>query len=224
MDVVTKTCGRCKQKLDLTCFSKDSGSKDKLFSWCKTCVKDNRKLNKESISRQRKIYQEENREVIAKQKKSYQEANKESITKRQKIWYEENKQRIASYRKLYREVNKERFSKEGKLRYEANKDRISKRVKAHRSANKAEYNARASKRRASKLNATPSWLTTEHKEQIRELYEICQAFKLFTGLKYHVDHIIPLVHPLVCGLHVPWNLQILEEKDNLRKNNKFEIE
>ena len=37
-----------------------------------------------------------------------------------------------------------------------------------------------------------------------------------------VDHIIPLKHPLVCGLHVETNLQLLTPADNNKKRNKFD--
>ena len=41
-------------------------------------------------------------------------------------------------------------------------------------------------------------------------------------VKYSVDHIIPIQHELVCGLHVEHNLQIIPLIDNIRKHNKFE--
>lgn len=36
-----------------------------------------------------------------------------------------------------------------------------------------------------------------------------------------VDHIVPLRHPLVCGLHVQDNLQLSTERFNKIKGNRF---
>ena len=40
----------------------------------------------------------------------------------------------------------------------------------------------------------------------------------------HVDHIIPLTHPKVSGLHVIFNLQLLDADENIRNGNRFDPE
>lgn len=79
--------------------------------------------------------------------------------------------------------------------------------------NKSDFIARNAKRRAAKLQATPSWADSS---KIKEIYKACPEGS-------HVDHEIPLTHPLVCGLHVHQNLRILSASENLSKGNKFEI-
>jgi hypothetical protein len=82
----------------------------------------------------------------------------------------------------------------------------------------ARLNAHVSARRALKLKACPPWVSSE---SISKIYLECRAKTAETGIPHHVDHIIPLKSRHVCGLHVPWNLQVITAEENLRKNNKF---
>lgn len=74
-----------------------------------------------------------------------------------------------------------------------------------------EYANRNAKRRASILQAIPSWADLD---KIKEIYKTCP-----TG--YHVDHIIPLNSDEVCGLHVESNLRHLPAQENMSKSNKL---
>ena len=60
--------------------------------------------------------------------------------------------------------------------------------------------------------ATPPWLTDTMIKAMQDIYKRA-------GGAEHVDHIVPLVSKIVCGLHVPWNLQIIEAKKNMSKSN-----
>ena len=79
-----------------------------------------------------------------------------------------------------------------------------------------------SKRRATKRKATPPWLSKRHQKEIQNLFWLTRDLRSVTGEEYHVDHIVPLRNEIVCGLHVPWNLQILPSDINLSKSNSFD--
>lgn len=117
--------------------------------------------------------------------------------------------------------------------YVANKEKVIQRAlsravedrrkykKAWKEANPEEVKAFTNDRRRRHKNATPKWLTREQKAEIRKIYK--EAIKLCADKpkSYAVDHIIPLMGKEVCGLHVPWNLQILTAEENYKKNNKL---
>jgi 5-methylcytosine-specific restriction endonuclease McrA len=43
------------------------------------------------------------------------------------------------------------------------------------------------------------------------------------GLDITVDHVVPLYHPRVCGLHVSYNLQLLMRSENSAKGSKINL-
>jgi len=98
--------------------------------------------------------------------------------------------------------------------YCSNKLNINEHHKQFYKQNKGKRNAIWAKRKAAKLQRTPKWLTEQQLSEIRKLYETCPK-------GYHVDHIVPLQGKNVSGLHVPWNLQVIPAKDNIKKSNKF---
>ena len=121
--------------------------------------------------------------------------------------------------------------------YDKNKEFRYKRYLEHRSKN-PEYYLEAQKKwrnankhvtsffnqkyRSKKRNAMPSWLTESQISQIRDMYWVAKDLRAISGQEYHVDHIVPLNGKGVCGLHVPWNLQILPADLNLRKSNNHD--
>lgn len=88
---------------------------------------------------------------------------------------------------------------------------------------KAAHAAIQANRRAKKLEATPKWLTKEQKLQIKQFYIDAARLTIETGILHHVDHILPLQGEGIRGLHTPWNLQILAESENAKKNNSFDF-
>lgn len=73
--------------------------------------------------------------------------------------------------------------------------------------------------RAQTVRATPKWLTVDDKIAIRGYYHRAQGMTAMTGELHVVDHIVPKISPWVCGLHVPWNLQVLHWRENTAKAN-----
>lgn len=66
-------------------------------------------------------------------------------------------------------------------------------------------------------SATPPWVD---REAIAAIYVQARQKSEILGIPHHVDHIWPLQHEEFCGLHVPWNLQVLDARENSRKSNK----
>ncbi len=79
------------------------------------------------------------------------------------------------------------------------------------------------RRRVSKVSSIPPWLTPVDRMLIRTRYLEARWMTIRSGVKHQVDHIIPLVSKIVCGLHVPWNLRVIPARENAKKSNRFHL-
>lgn len=153
-------------------------------------------------------------------------------------WYKLNRDHVLDRCKTYnaRPEIKARENQRQKLRFAANKDAIlasraayyaanpdakakaNEWLKQHYRDNKPVYAAKVRKRQAAKRSAVPIWADIK---AIAKFYRLAAEMSSITGIKHHVDHIVPLQGRTVCGLHVECNLQVIPAKVNLSKAYKF---
>lgn len=129
-------------------------------------------------------------------------ANKEAISNRRKCFEESSPDRLEARRRATARWLRE--TGYGKRWRENNQDRCRHYVRA---------------RQASHQNATPAWVSLD---DVLEFYANADYISRLTGIPHEVDHVVPLKNSNVCGLHVPWNLQLLTRDENRKKSNLFQ--
>lgn len=102
-----------------------------------------------------------------------------------------------------------------------NPDKVKTSNEKWRKANRHKKAASQMRRFASKLKATPSWLSKSQQLDIAAFYAKAGEMSLAYGANIQVDHIVPLKGENICGLHVPWNLQLVTRSYNCSKNNRL---
>ena len=192
-----KQCTKCGETKPLDRFRQVKNRKQMLTyrSECRECEREASRL-----------FEQENREKRLEAKRLFYIENREKETERGRTFYAEN-------------VEKER-QRQAKWR-EANREYLREKDKRHAKENPAYFVYKTQKRHTAKLKRTPSWLSEEHWKEIKTEYELAAWCSEVMGEKYNVDHIVPLQGKTVCGLHVPWNLQVIPAKDNFKKGNRF---
>ena len=153
-----------------------------------------------------KTYDEKNRDKRSEYAKQYRNANPEKVKADHAKWVAENPEKIKAYAKKATKAWLDRNPDYQKNFYQANKQI---------------YMAASARRRAAQDSATPSWLTAIDKAMIQEMYDVSEARYIQTGIKHHVDHIVPINGKGVAGMLVPWNLQVITAHENLSKGWRF---
>ena len=126
--------------------------------------------------------------------------------------------------------NEQRYYSENKEKYRGNllrwqrtnRDKTRASSRKYYDDNRSEEVARSAEKRVKRNLARPASLTKEQSDEIKNFYWLARDLKAVTGEEYHVDHIVPLNGKTICGLHVPWNLQVLPADINLSKGNRYD--
>ena len=135
----------------------------------------------------------------------YEPTCKSCFLEKNKRWLKDNLDRHSELTARWYEQNKEKHLENSKKFYSSNKKR--KLVDYYR--------------REERTNrATPDWVA---KNELIAIFKEAENLSSERGEPFEVDHIVPLYHKQVCGLNVPWNLQIISRTANRRKGNKFAV-
>ena len=198
-----KCCSKCGETKPFDEFGKRARSSDGLQTWCKPCMR-------ATVLK----WQKENPERTRERCRKWAQDNPEAA----KAWVAANPDKVRAKAERYRSQNVDK-ERERCTRY--NRENREKRRAARldwERRNPAAVRARWARRRAAKLRAVPAWAD---QEKIAEMYSLAEFLRGVIG-DCHVDHIVPLQHPLVCGLHVHHNLRVVPAEVNLAKYNRFD--
>ena len=189
---------------------------------------------KERIKQKNQKYYNKSRDTILSQKKEYYHNNFDTIAEKKKLYYNDNRDKSLSDMKNYYTNNKEYFKSKSDNFYAnnpnwkkdyriKNKDRIKKWQKEWTKKNSDLCNFHSTNRRATIMMAMPNWLTDDDLIELKNMYKESKRITNETGVMHHVDHIFPLKGEDSCGLHVPWNLRVITETDNISKGNRVDL-
>lgn len=203
-----------------------------------TSIDDNTPLSKEEVKKLKnneymRLWRKKNAEKNRAYNKQYAEENKEKWKEyRKRDNAQRDKEQDKIYHKEWRTKNKEKLLQVSREHYDEHREKKNQEMREYRARNpekmrakgkirrtKINKGAESAKRRAFLLRRIPPWADLKAIDQI---YRDCRRISKETGIKHHVDHIVPLKGRTVSGLHVAENLQIIPAIDNLRKHCNFE--
>jgi 5-methylcytosine-specific restriction endonuclease McrA len=153
--------------------------------------------------------------------KAWSNKNREKLRAYQAQWRADNRSKVNAYSKDYYAGHRARIRSQVRARYEANPEAMNAPKRAWKKANPGAVLSSTVQRKNAAAALPVGWLSWIDQLRLKETYDLAKAVTMQTGIKHHVDHIVPLRGRAVRGLHVPWNLQILPAKANIFKGNRL---
>jgi hypothetical protein len=203
----TKKCTGCNEEKPINEFGPQKLGKFGVTSKCRPCARratsDWQKKNRSKVNEKLKRWRDENKERVIKYDRDYYAKNKEKRISSVISWQKRNPQSKLASNAIYRSKNQSA-------------------LKIWRHKNKGIVYDHAKNRTISMRMATPPWLSIDDKLIIKAIYSASIRITKCTGIAHNVDHIHPLNHKLLCGLHVPSNLRFIPARLNTMKKNKIE--
>ncbi len=220
-----KTCTKCKEYRLLEEFSKQKTGRFGRVSQCKLCIKKYKssytKNNPERIKEYNIKYKMNNPEKVKETLFIYYKNNREKIIESSANYYKNNIEKVKRSQANYKRDNSEKMKEYGAEWRKNNPEKTRNCQSNYRKNNPEKIAKWGVIRKGLFKKSAVAW---RDDDKIKEIYKKRDNLRMETGEEYHVDHIIPLNHPDVCGLHVEYNLQILIASDNFKKGNRFNLD
>lgn len=190
--LVSKFCTKCEKDRPSTDFYVVKTDPPSLRGPCKECVKS-----------QTKAWYEKNKDMRKITISAWQAANAEKMAADRKAWAKANPQCVRNATRKWKANNR---------------PTINEYKRSYRHKNPAAVAKHEMARRTAERQAYVSWAD---QSLIRDIYSLARIASKCTGIRFEVDHIIPLRGRTVSGLHVENNLTIVTRSENAQKSNKF---